>query len=167
MKKLLLTALLTLGSVANAGYMEAGVAQLEYSGETTLGYNLGIGSDVYMDNSLYMGFDFDLIFGKLNSEQVLGLGFDLNVGWEAVKGLALYGLIGVNTQSIYNSSESIFNNYYGFDYGAGVNYQISNSFAVDVKYKTSSMSYYDHADTGHNYADMDFSSIGINLKYIF
>jgi len=166
LKLLVLTGLLAVGTTASA-YIEVGVAKQEYASTSITGFNVGLGSDTYWDSGFYSGFDFDVNFGELYSEQVLGLGMDINLGWSFFDSLALYGLIGYNSQSIYNTSRSEFNTYLGLGYGAGVNYKITDNFAVDLKYKKATLEYFDTTEFKFSGSDFDYTSLGINLKISF
>ncbi len=169
-KSLVLIALLSTGATLNASnsntYIEAGIGQYSYEEEDITGYNVGLGTDTTYSNDVYFGFDFDVNFGEIYSEQILGMGMDLNLGYTFMRALSPYVFVGYNLQAVYDSGESQFNSFIGFGYGIGVNYKISNSFAIDAKYKTATLDYWDNDDTGYS-GDMDFSSLGINLKYLF
>ena len=170
LKSLILTALLSTGTMLSAAsantYIQAGIGQYTYEEEDTTSYNLGLGTDTTYNNNVYFGFDFDVNFGEMYSEQLIGMGMDVNLGYTFMKSLSPYAFVGYNLQAIYDSDESQFDSYIGFGYGVGVNYKISDSFAVDAKYKMATLDYWDNSDTGYS-GDMDFSSLGINIKYLF
>ncbi len=169
-KSLLLAALLSTGSIVSATegttYIEAGIGQYSYEDETITGYKLGLGGDTTYSNNVYLGFDFDVNSGEIYNEQIIGMGMDVNLGYTFINALSPYIFLGYNLQAVYDSDESQFDSYIGFGYGVGVNYKISNSFAVDAKYKMATLDYWDTADTGRS-RDIDFSSIGVSLKYLF
>ena len=166
LKAVVLTSCLALTTVASA-YMEVGVATQEYGNTSITGFNVGFGSDTYTAIGFYTGFDFDVNLGEVYSEEVIGMGIDLNIGWSFFDALAIYGLIGYNSQSIYSSAKSEYNTFLGLGYGAGVNYKLSNNFAIDVKYKKAKLEYYDTTNSEFTGRDFDYTSLGVNLKLSF
>ena len=166
LKAVVFTSCLALSTVASA-YMEVGLATQDYGNTTITGFNIGLGSDTYRESGFYTGFDFDVNFGEVSSEQVIGMGMDINIGWAFFDQLAVYGLVGYNSQSIYNSYRSEYDTYLGFGYGAGVNYKFNNNFAIDLKYKTATLEYFDTTNVEFTGVDFDYSSLGVNLKISF
>ena len=129
---------------------------------------IGYGVSVYLDNSIFLGLSFDFSGGKLdnskvkienkpstrNDDNIYTTGGDLKLGYALFNNkLALYGI----GSGIYQGIGGI--DGAGFGYGAGVDYRITDHIALNVEYKTYSMT--------TNYGDYDYDRVSSGLKYNF
>lgn len=129
---------------------------------------IGYGVSVYFDNSVFLGLSFDFSGGKLdsskvkienktstkNDDSIYTAGGDLKLGYALFNNkLALYGI----GSGIYQGIAGI--DGAGFGYGAGVDYRIIDNIALNVEYKTYTMT--------SNYSDYDYDRISTGIKYSF
>ncbi len=129
---------------------------------------IGYGVSVYFDNSVFLGLSFDFSGGKLdsskvkienktstkNDDNIYTTGGDLKLGYALFNNkLALYGI----GSGIYQGIGGI--DGAGFGYGAGADYRITDHIALNVEYKTYSMT--------TNYGDYDYDRVSTGLKYNF
>ncbi len=129
---------------------------------------IGYGVSVYFDNSVFLGLSFDFSGGKLdsskvkienktstkNDDNIYTTGGDLKLGYALFNNkLALYGI----GSGIYQGIGGI--DGAGFGYGAGADYRITDHIALNVEYKTYSMT--------TNYGDYDYDRVYTGLKYNF
>ena len=152
---------LCLNLYAGENFIKLGASSQDFDGATNSGITLGIGTDNYKESGLYYGAVFNLESSELETEQVIGLGMDLNLGYQLTSDLVGYGIIGWNMQSIYDSDESEFNSYKGFGGGIGAQYKISESFAINVEARSYTLKY---EEVGN---DLDYKSTNFNLKWIY
>ena len=128
----------------------------------------GYGVSVYFDNSIYLGLSFDFSGGKLdsntikidnrtstkNDDNIYTAGGDFKLGYAFFdKKLAIYGI----GSGIYQGIGGI--DGAGFGYGAGIDYRITDNIALNLEYKTYSMT--------SNYGDYDYDRVSTGLKYNF
>ncbi|MEV9527052.1 outer membrane beta-barrel protein [Aliarcobacter butzleri] len=164
-KKLTLAALAaaTLTSAASAIDIHVGASSVD-AGRYGSGieYSIGYGWDnrdkQTNGTGFYWGGSFDLGMAQLDTEDLTNFSFDLKLGYSPVKDLAVYAIGSGAIQGIEDT------NSYGFGYGAGVDYKISDSFAVAAEYKTYTMT---PDINGYAGVDYDYDKIGVNLKYVF
>ena len=124
-------------------------------------YSIGWGADsrnIKKDTNFYYGANFDFGIAQVDVEDLLNYTFDLKVGYLITKEFSIYA-IGTGAIQDTNNYES-----YGFGYGAGLDYKISDSFALSSEYKTYTMTPNINGVAG---ADYDYKKVGINLKYLF
>lgn len=129
---------------------------------------IGYGVSVYFDNSIFLGLSLDFSGGKLdnsqikienktstkNDDSIYTAGGDFKLGYALFNNkLALYGI----GSGIYQGIGGI--DGAGFGYGAGVDYRITDHIALNVEYKTYSMT--------SNYGDYDYDRISTGIKYSF
>lgn len=128
---------------------------------------IGYGVSLYLDNSIFWGISFDFSGGKLDNskikidnkttnknDNIYTAGADFKLGYALFDNkLALYGI----GSGIYQSIGGI--DGAGFGYGAGVDYRITNNIALNLEYKTYSMT--------TNYGDYDYDRVSSGIKYNF
>lgn len=128
---------------------------------------IGYGVSLYLDNSIFWGLSFDFSGGKLDNskikidnkttnknDNIYTAGADFKLGYALFDNkLALYGI----GSGIYQSIGGI--DGAGFGYGAGVDYRITNNIALNLEYKTYSMT--------TNYGDYDYDRVSSGIKYTF
>ena len=129
---------------------------------------IGYGVSIYTDNSIFWGLSFDFSGGKLdsskvkienktstkNDDNIYTAGGDLKLGYALFNNkLALYGI----GSGIYQGIGGIDGT--GFGYGAGADYRITDNIALNVEYKTYSMT--------TNYGNYDYDRVSTGLKYSF
>lgn len=168
MKKLTLVALTVSTLALNMSAKEV-LTDIHLSGSASQVTNddsteIGIGSGVsgYFDNGIYAGVSFDFSTGKLdesnnNSKKdntLYTAGTDLKIGYAFFANkLAIYGI----GSGIYQSVSEVEGA--GFGYGAGIDYRITDHIALNLEYKTYSMT--------SNYADYDYDKVSSAIKYNF
>ena len=129
---------------------------------------IGYGVSVYLDNSIFWGVSFDFSGGTLdknqvkienktstkNDDSIYTAGGDFKLGYALFDNkLAMYGI----GSGIYQGIGGI--DGAGFGYGAGVDYRITDHIALNVEYKTYSMT--------TNYGDYDYDRVSTAIKYNF
>ena len=129
---------------------------------------IGYGVSVYLDNSIFWGVSFDLSGGTLDNSQIkienktstknddslYNAGGDFKLGYALFNNkLALYGIGSAFYQGIGGIDGA------GLGYGAGVDYRITDNIALNVEYKTYSMT--------SNFGDYDYDRISTGIKYTF
>lgn len=129
---------------------------------------IGYGVSVYTDSGIFLGVSFDFSGGTLdknqvkienrtstkNDDSIYTAGGDFKLGYALFSNkLALYGI----GSGIYQSIGGI--DGAGFGYGAGVDYRITDNIALNVEYKTYSMT--------SNFGDYDYDRISTGIKYTF
>ena len=142
--------------------ISVGVTQVEVFEESATGFSVGYGfaTDTLESSGLYWGFGFNFDMASLGEEaqfggeSVMAYGGNVKLGYAPINKLGLYVMGSVMMQSIGNASGA------GFGYGAGAEYRVAEHFAVDVEYKTHSMSL-------EGLLDYDYNTVGANIKYIF
>lgn len=129
---------------------------------------IGYGVSVYSDNSIFWGVSFDFSAGKLDNSQIkienktstknddslYNAGGDFKLGYALFNNkLALYGIGSALYQGIGGMDGA------GLGYGAGADYRITDNIALNVEYKTYSMT--------SNFGDYDYDRISTGIKYTF
>ena len=129
---------------------------------------IGYGVSVYTDSGIFWGVSFDFSGGTLdknqvkidnktstkNDDSIYTAGGDFKLGYALfINKLALYGI----GSGIYQSIAGI--DGAGFGYGAGIDYRITDNIALNVEYKTYSMT--------SNFGDYDYDRISSGIKYTF
>lgn len=174
MKKLTLIAL-TLSTLALNSTAKEVLTDIHLTGSSSQAANIdsteigiGYGVSAYFDNHIYAGTSLDFSGGKLDSTNVYiprnsrsrsddnlfttGVDFKLGYAFFSNK-LAIYGIGSAIYQGISGIDGA------GFGYGAGVDYRITEHIALNLEYKTYSMT--------SNYADYDYDKISTGIKYNF
>ncbi len=129
---------------------------------------IGYGVSAYFDNHIYAGTSLDFSAGKLDNTNVdiprssrnrsddnlftAGADFKLGYAFFSDK-LAIYGIGSAIYQGIAGIDGA------GFGYGAGADYRITEHIALNLEYKTYSMT--------SNYGDYDYDKISTGIKYNF
>ena len=130
---------------------------------------IGIGYGVarYLDSGLYWGVSFDFSEGKMDKsivtvgnkqkkgdDNLYSAGADFRLGYAIFDNkLAIYAIGSGIYQGIAGLDGA------GFGYGAGVDYRITEHIALNLEYKTYSMT--------SNYGDYDYDKISTGIKYNF
>ena len=129
---------------------------------------IGYGFSAYLDNSIFWGASFDFSGGTLdknqvkienktstkNDDSIYTAGADLKLGYALFNNkLAVYGIGSALYQGIGGMDGA------GFGYGAGADYRITDNIALNVEYKTYSMT--------SNYGDYDYDRVSSGIKYTF
>ena len=129
---------------------------------------IGYGVSVYTDSSIFWGVSFDFSGGTLdknqikienktltkNEDSIYTAGADLKLGYALFNNkLAVYGIGSALYQGIGGIDGA------GFGYGAGADYRITDNIALNVEYKTYSMT--------SNYGDYDYDRVSTGIKYNF
>jgi hypothetical protein len=174
MKKLTLIALTLSTLVLNSTAKEV-LTDIHITGSSSQAANvdsteigIGYGVSAYFDNHIYAGTSLDFSGGKLDSTNVsisrnsrsrsddnlftTGVDFKLGYAFFSNK-LAIYGIGSAIYQGISGIDGA------GFGAGAGIDYRITEHIALNLEYKTYSMT--------SNYADYDYDKISTGIKYNF
>lgn len=129
---------------------------------------IGYGVSMYLDNSIFWGVSFDLSAGKLdnsqikidnktstkNDDSIYNAGGDFKLGYALFNNkLAIYGIGSALYQGLAGIDGA------GFGYGAGADYRITDNIALNVEYKTYSMT--------SNFGDYDYDRVSSSIKYTF
>ena len=175
MKKLVLGALTVSTLFLNDVSAKETLMDIHLTGASSTAANIdaseigiGYGVSVYFDNSVFLGLSFDFSGGKLdsskvkienktstkNDDNIYTAGGDLKLGYALFSNkLALYGI----GSGIYQGIGGI--DGAGFGYGAGIDFRVIDNIALNVEYKTYSMT--------TNYGDYDYDRVSTGLKYNF
>lgn len=175
MKKLVLGALTVSTLLLNNVSAKETLMDIHLTGVSSTAANIdateigiGYGVSVYFDNSVFLGLSFDFSGGKLdsskvkienktstkNDDNIYTAGGDLKLGYALFNNkLALYGI----GSGIYQGIGGI--DGAGFGYGAGADFRITDNIALNVEYKTYSMT--------SNYGDYDYDRVSTGIKYSF
>ena len=136
-----------------------GISSAEVLDKSFTEVNMGYGANIYTQSNIFVGLAFDVAYGTVdldnsNSADVWSSNADLKLGYAFLDNkLALYALGSGALQSIDSLNGA------GFGYGAGIDYKISKSFALNVEYKTYDMT--------SDLDDYTYEKINTNLKYVF
>jgi len=156
----LVVASLALSSAVNADIsytdLHAGVMQATVANASNVGYTVGYGYATSWKNGIYFGTSLDYDIVDVNKQSTSSFGGNIKLGYEVLNHLALYGMVAATYQSLDKSTGG------GFGYGAGVDYVISDSFAIGAEYLTYSIS--------PEYVQAlayDYSKASVMLKYLF
>ena len=175
MKKLVLGALTVSTLLLNNVSAKETLMDIHLTGASSTAANIdaseigiGYGVSVYFDNSIFLGLSFDFSGGKLdssnvkienktstkNDDNIYTTGGDLKLGYALFNNkLALYGI----GSGIYQGIGGI--DGAGFGYGAGADFRITDNIALNVEYKTYSMT--------TNYGNYDYERVSTGIKYNF
>jgi opacity protein-like surface antigen len=135
---------------------------------SSIGINLGLERVKVYDNNLLLGFGVNagytsMLFKIDGLTPIFSFDTIAKLGYQATSELSAYGIGGVELQYIdYDSSPA---SQGGFLYGGGAEYKILDNLDVNVEYKIA----HQKAFSTSNVRDLnyEFSTVGINLKYIF
>ncbi len=175
MKKLVLGALTVSTLLLNNVFARETLMDIHLTGVSSTAANIdateigiGYGVSAYLDNSIFWGLSFDFSGGKLdsskvkienktstkNDDNIYTVGGDLKLGYALFNNkLALYGI----GSGIYQGIGGI--DGAGFGYGAGADFRITDNIALNVEYKTYSMT--------TNYGNYDYERVSTGIKYNF
>ncbi len=175
MKKLVLGALTVSTLLLNNVSASETLMDIHLTGVSSTAANIdateigiGYGVSAYLDNSIFWGLSFDFSGGKLdsskvkienktsrkNDDNIYTAGGDLKLGYALFNNkLALYGI----GSGIYQGIGGI--DGAGFGYGAGADFRVIDNIALNVEYKTYSMT--------TNYGDYDYDRVSTGIKYYF
>ncbi len=123
----------------------------EYKGTN---FNLGYGVTKIFDNNVLFGVTVDSEYTSIKEKEIYSLSGDLRVGYNVLKKLNVYAIGGYKIETMEDITG------YGFGYGIGLEYPITQHSAVAVEYKT-------YAMTSKNRSDYDVTIAGIKFKYLF
>ena len=136
-----------------------GGASSEVLNETVSEFVFGFGADKIYNSGFVLGMNNEYSYGTLPSnttttdKNVHTVEFDLKLGYSPFKDFSIFGLGAAAGQYIENSGG------YGFGYGAGIDYQLTKSIVLDVRYKTYSMQ--------DSLIDYDYDKAVATLRYVF
>jgi opacity protein-like surface antigen len=155
MKKMIIiaviAALTTAGNAATKDFhISGGTSTLNDKSQPIIEIGYGVTSYI---NGLLAGVSFDFAGLKTEKETTYNFGGDLKLGI-TLKDTSIYGIGALLSQSYNNSSA------YGYGFGAGAEYKITNNFATALEYKSYNMT----PESGIEY---DFSATTIKMKYLF
>ncbi|WP_418186818.1 outer membrane protein [Aliarcobacter lanthieri] len=143
----------------NTKHVHIGVSTANIEGEDYAEFNIGYGVNGYF-NSFLLGTSFDFAYGtpKVNGKSI-------DVATASVDFRLGYGLFD-NKLSIYAIGTGAFQGVdgtdgAGFGYGGGINYDITDNFAINLEYKTYDMK------TGSSTVNYTYEKSNLNLKYRF
>ena len=112
---------------------------------------IGYGVSVYLDNSQIK---IENKTSTKNDDSLYNAGGDFKLGYALFNNkLAVYGIGSALYQGIGGMDGA------GFGYGAGADYRITDNIALNVEYKTYSMT--------SNYGDYDYDRVSSGIKYTF
>ena len=159
--KNILVGLVTLSSFASAQIVSdvhVGVSNAKVLDESYTEFNGGYGFNKYFDSNIVVGTSINFAYGNpnVNSKNidVYTLSGDLKIGYAIFnQDLFLYTIGSGALQGIDNKDGA------GFGYGAGADYRITDHIALNVEYKTYSMT--------TNYGDYDYDRVSTAIKYNF
>lgn len=123
-------------------------------GDKGANFNIGYGVTKKFESGIIMGVSGDLEYTRIQRQGVYSLGGDLKLGYNVWDKLNLYAIGGYKIQNIDDTTG------YGFGYGAGIEYPITQRVWASFEYKT-------YAMTCSDRNDYDFSTAGFKLKYTF
>lgn len=119
----------------------------------------GFGVDKIYDSGLIIGFHNEYSYGSVEAGSsndksgVSTIEFDLKGGYSPFKKFSVFALVAAAGQYIASDAA------YGFGYGAGMDYMLTDSIILDVRYKT-----YRMKDV---LLDYDYDKAVVSLRYKF
>lgn len=125
---------------------------VDFMNEKANGISASWGFEKTLENKIYSSITFDIDYANLKNEALTGYSGNLKLGYSPFKDFKIYG-IGSALQQSYTTTA------YGFGYGAGVSYNITNSISLQGEYKTHNMT--------ANSFEYDYSIATAGLKYSF
>lgn len=138
-------------------YIGATSASLENENMTEAIF--GFGADKIYDSGMIIGFHNEYSYGSVGDSSsndksgVSTIEFDLKGGYSPFKNFSVFALVAAAGQYIESDAA------YGFGYGGGMDYALTDSFILDVRYKTYSMK-----DSIINY---DYDKAVASIRYKF
>ena len=160
LKKIFISSVI-MSSVAYAEFVSdihIGISNAKVLDESYTEFNGGYGFNKYFDSNIVVGTSINFAYGNpnVNSKNidVYTLSGDLKIGYAIFnQDLFLYTIGSGALQGIDNKDGA------GFGYGAGADYRITKSIALNLEYKT-----YDMTTSRFDY---DYEKANLNLKYTF
>ena len=138
-------------------YIGAATASIENESMTEAVFGFGV--DKIYNSGLIIGFHNEYSYGSVETGSsndksgVSSIEFDLKGGYSPFKNFSVFALVAAAGQYIESDAA------YGFGYGAGMDYMLTDSFILDVRYKTYSMK-----DT---LLDYDYDKAVASIRYKF
>jgi hypothetical protein len=160
--KVALAALITIVGASNTNasglekYVSVGGGSVEVAKESGTSGSVAFGGMGVFSNNVAMGTSVNFDYGSVNDDDFLSFDFDVKLGYSPISKLAIYGIIGVGGQNFDGVKA------YGFGYGGGVEYRLTNSIAAAVEYKA-----YDMNPNSNSVDNYDYKKVGGYLKYYF
>jgi hypothetical protein len=160
MKKIVSIALVaTLITTANAAQAKRdihfGVGLSEViNNEAETEYKIGYGINKTFESGIYAGVVIDFGYSNSEKDSIFTYGTDGRLG-VTIKDLSTYGIV----SALYQTFDDAITGY-AFGYGAGMEYAISDSFAVAVEYKS-------YSPTMENGVSYDYTNTNLILKYTY
>ena len=119
-------------------------------------YILGVGLTKVFDTGLYLGGSTDIEYIDIHTKQTRGennwgLTLDLRAGYQ-INYLSFYAIGGL--KAIGDDED-----YVGFGYGAGVEWRLCDTYLLSAEYKV--------YDLSGSRIDYDYTTVGMNIKYLF
>ncbi|TLS93772.1 hypothetical protein FE244_03965 [Aliarcobacter thereius] len=109
--------------------MFLGFTGAKVDGENYSQITIGQTTKEKLDNDVILGFANSINYGTLNSNSITTYDLDLKLGYQINDELRAY-ILGTTALQTYDNST-----YYGFGYGASVEYKVNRNFALEVLYK--------------------------------
>ena len=153
-----LVALSSFASAQIVSDVHVGVSNAKVLDESYTEFNGGYGFNKYFDSNIVVGTSINFAYGNpnVNSKNidVYTLSVDLKIGYAIFnQDLFVYTIGSGALQGIDNKDGA------GFGYGAGADYRITDNIALNVEYKTYSMT--------SNFGDYDYDRVSTGIKYTF
>ncbi len=115
-------------------------------------------------SGLVLGMTLEAEYSKLDEVTTYGLAGEGKVGMNVTQNVDVYGIVGGKVES-FRADETDGLNAYGFGFGLGAEYKLSDSMSVEAKYVTYSMTTAE--DDPIDNVDYDSSKAAVNLRYTF
>ena len=143
--------------IRKTAYIGAASASIENENMTEAIFGFGV--DKIYDSGMIIGFHNEYSYGSVEDSSsndksgVSTIEFDLKGGYSPFKNFSVFALVAAAGQYIESDAA------YGFGYGGGMDYALTDSFILDVRYKTYSMK-----DSIINY---DYDKAVASIRYKF
>ncbi|MDD3856137.1 outer membrane beta-barrel protein [Sulfurimonas sp.] len=138
-------------------YIGAASSSIENKSMTEVVF--GFGGDKIYDSGLIMGFHSEYSYGSIEAGSsndksgVSTIEVDLKGGYSPFKNFSVFALVAGAGQYIESDAA------YGFGYGVGMDYMLTDSIILDVRYKTYSMK--------DALLDYDYDKAVVSIRYRF
>lgn len=116
-------------------------------------FTLGQTTSYKAENSVIYAFANSINYGSLNSSSISTFDLDLKLGYQLNDELRAF-ILGTTALQNYKS-----NTFYGFGYGASLEYKVNRNFALEISYKELDMK---KSDIKYTY-----NTSGLALKFSF
>lgn len=128
------------------------ISSSDIGSENKTAYNMGYGISKTFDNKIFTAVSFDVEYASPQRGSLYGYGVDFKLGYNFWNKLNIYSIVAGKGQSTNGDAA------YGFGYGAGVEYPVTQSVGIAVEYKNYNM-------VSSNIPDDEYEILGLNLKY--